>query len=197
MLLFSCRREMLKKTPRALLFSSVVGALLDRSWSVVAPNPIRHYSVCRDSLATTQSTPPALWAAVIGRPSHPYPSPFTTPPAHPARLRRRHSLRGLPASTFEKNIAASHLEEQTHSLCLLHGFFDPSSWAIYLGSSLLPLCGWQKRTKMLSSVQKAESPKRVYFVKYKNLFYLYITKYTFYKIILFCFVCNRPVAMPQ
>lgn len=50
--------------------------------------------------------------------------------------------------------------------------------------SLLPLRGWQKRIKMPFSVQKTESSKSVYFVKYKNLFYLYIAKYTFYKIIL-------------
>ena len=56
-------------------------------------------------------------------------------------------------------------------------------WPIYFMPSLLLLCS--DRIEMLSSVQKAESPKRVYFVKYKNLFYLYITKYTFGQIVLF------------
>ena len=37
----------------------------------------------------------------------------------------------------------------------------------------------------------------VYFAKYKKIFYLYITKYTFYKIILLFFVNNRSEAMPR
>ena len=75
--------------------------------------------------------------------------------------------------------------------------FPPFVSTFYGATSLLPLCGGIREPEMLFSVQKAESPKRVYFVKYKNLFYLYIIKYTFCKIILLFFVNNRTVAMPR